>query len=49
MLVKTAAVKKAVARATEASAKLEGREVPDGHIRSAAVTRYIAELQPPKR
>jgi len=49
VVVKRAAVKKAAARATKASAKLEGREVPAGHVRSAAVTRYIAKQQPPKR
>lgn len=49
VVVKRAAVKTAVARATKASAKLEGREVPAGHMRSAAVTRYIAKQQPPKR
>lgn len=47
--VKHAAVKQAVARATKASAKLEGREVPAGHMRSAAVSRYIAKQQPPQR
>lgn len=49
VVVKHAAVKKSVARATKASAKLEGREVPVGHQRSAAVTRYIAKHQPPPR
>lgn len=49
VVVKHAAVKKAVAQATKASAKLEGREVPVGHKRSAAVTRYIANQQPPQR
>lgn len=30
------------ARSTKASAKLENREVPPGHVRSAAVEQYIA-------
>ena len=42
---KKAAVKKAVARATKASAKLENREVPAGYVRPAAVARYIASRQ----
>lgn len=49
VVVNSAAVKKSVARNTKASAKLEGREVPVAHRRSAAVTRYIAEQQLPKR
>jgi flavin-binding protein dodecin len=36
------AIKAAGARATKASAKLENREVPPGHVRSAAVEQYIA-------
>ncbi|VBA39305.1 hypothetical protein LAUMK13_02531 [Mycobacterium innocens] len=44
-----AAVKKAVARATKASAKLENREVPAGYVRPAAIARYIASRQSPKR
>jgi len=36
------AIKAAGARATKASAKLENREVPAGHVRSAAVQEYIA-------
>jgi len=44
-----AAVKKAGMRATKASAKLEGRVVPAGHRRSAAVKAYLAKQQPPKR
>lgn len=35
------AVKKAGLRSTRASAKLENREVPVGHVRSEAVQRYI--------
>lgn len=49
VVVSMAAVKKAGERATKASAKLEGRVVPADHRRSAAVERYIARQQPPKR
>jgi hypothetical protein len=50
VVVTKAAVKKAGARATKASAKLEGRVVAAaGHKRSARVTAYIAKQQPPKR
>jgi hypothetical protein len=49
VVVKKAAVKKAVIEATKASAKLENREVPAGYVRPAAVARYIATRQPPKR
>lgn len=49
VVVKEVAVKKAVARATKASAKLENREVPAGYVRPAAVARYIASRQTPKR
>lgn len=38
-------VKKAAGRATRASAKLENREVPAGHVRSAGVKRILAERQ----
>ncbi len=48
VVVSRAAVKKAGVRATKASAKLEGRAVPAGHIRSANVTAYIAKQQLPK-
>ena len=48
-VVSKAAVKKAGARATKAAAKLEGRVVPAGHRRSAAVKAYLAKQQPPKR
>lgn len=41
-----AAVKKAGMRSTRASAKLEGRVVPAGHRRSAAVAAYLAKQQP---
>lgn len=49
VVVSKAAVKKAGRRATKASAKLEGRVVPAGHRRSAAVKAYLARQQPPKR
>lgn len=38
-------VKKVAARATKASAKLENREVPAGHVRSVGVKRILAERQ----
>lgn len=41
-VVTDAALKAAVRRNTEASARLEGREVPEEHVRSAAVERYLA-------
>jgi hypothetical protein len=49
VVVSTAAVKKAGTRATKASAKLEGRVVPAGYIRSATVSAYLAKQQLPKR
>lgn len=49
VVVSKAAVRRAGARATKASAKLEGRVVPAGHKRSAAVAAYIAKRQLPKR
>jgi hypothetical protein len=49
VVVSQAAVKKAGVRATKASAKLEGRVVPAGYVRSAAVRAYIAKPQLPKR
>jgi hypothetical protein len=49
VVVSQAAVRRAGARATKASAKLEGRIVPAGHRRSAAATAYLAKQQPPKR
>lgn len=49
VVVSKAAVKKSGVRATKASAKLEGRVVPAGYRRSAAVRAYIAKQQPPKR
>ena len=38
-------IERAVHRATKASAKLENREVPVGHVRSAGVQRILAERQ----
>lgn len=49
VVVSRAGVKTAGMRATKASAKLEGRVVPAGHRRSAAVKAYLAKQQPPKR
>lgn len=46
VVVAKAAVKKAGMQATRASAKLEGRVVPAGHRRSAAVQAYLAKQQP---
>jgi hypothetical protein len=46
VVVSKAAVKKAGVRSTKASAKLEGRVVPSGHRRSAAVKAYLAKQQP---
>lgn len=48
VVVSQEAVKKAAVRATKASAKLEGREVPADHRRSAAVEAYLAKHQSPK-
>jgi hypothetical protein len=41
--VRSDAITAMVVRSTKASARLESREVPAGHIRSHAVERYIAE------
>lgn len=49
VVVSKAAVKRSSARAVKASAKLEGRVVPSGHQRSAAVKAYLAKQQPPQR
>lgn len=38
-------IKKAAARATAASMKLEGREVPVGHVRSDGVRTLLDERQ----
>lgn len=40
--VTPAAIRAAARKNTKASARLEGREVPAGFVRSAAVERYIA-------
>jgi antitoxin VapB len=42
--VSDAALKAAGRRNTKASARLEGRELPADHVRSAAVERYLAML-----
>lgn len=42
-------IKKVAARATKASAKLENRQVPAGHVRSAGVQRLLSERQGRKR
>lgn len=49
VVVSPAAVKSAGVRATKASAKLEGRAIPDEHQRSAAVEAYLARQQVAKR
>lgn len=49
VVVSKAAVKRSGLLAVKASAKLEGRVVPAGHKRSAAVKAYLAKQQPPKR
>ncbi len=41
--VTPAAIQAAARKNTKASARLEGREVPAGFVRSPAVERYIAE------
>ena len=41
VVVSTEALKRAIARSTKASAKLEGRELPVGFVRPAAVQRWI--------
>jgi len=46
VVVSKAAVKKAGMRSTRASAKLEGRVVPAGHHRSAAMQAYLTKQQP---
>jgi len=42
--VSDSAIKRMIARNTKASARLEGREVPDGHTRSQAVQDYLDAL-----
>lgn len=46
VVVSKAAIKAAGIRATKASATLEGRVVPAGHRRSAAVSAYLAKQRP---
>ena len=41
--VSPAALRAMAVKNTKASARLEGREVPEGHVRSQAVEQYIAE------
>jgi hypothetical protein len=43
VVVSKAAVKRSGIRAVKASSKLEGRVVPAGHKRSAAVKAYLAK------
>ncbi|WP_169514173.1 hypothetical protein [Agrococcus lahaulensis] len=42
-VVNKAAVRRAVARSTKASAQLERRTVPPTHVRSPSVARFLAE------
>ncbi|MCF6390617.1 hypothetical protein L2K20_26920 [Mycobacterium sp. MBM] len=49
VVVSKAAIKAAGVRATRASAKLEGRVVPEGHRRSAAVKAYLASIAAGRR
>lgn len=42
--VSDSAIKRMIARNTKASARLEGRELPDGHTRSQAVQDYLDAL-----
>lgn len=44
-IIQQVVVKKVAARATEASVKLENRQVPAGHVRSAGVQRLLTERQ----
>lgn len=42
----TAAVRRGfVVRSTKASARLEGRDVPAGHVRSAKVQEFVSSLR----
>ena len=43
--VSDSAIKDMIARNTRASARLEGRELPDGHTRSQAVQDYLDGLE----
>jgi hypothetical protein len=42
-MVNKEAVKRSAIRSTKASAKLEGRTVPAGYVRSERVERFLAE------
>jgi len=44
-VVKKDTVKRAAARSTKASAKLENREVPPGFVRSSSVKRFLVARQ----
>lgn len=48
-VVTDAALKAAGRRSTRASARLEGREVPEGHVRSAAAEEYLADIAAQRR
>jgi antitoxin VapB len=43
------AIRALASKNTRASARLEGREVPEDHVRSPAVERYIAEQTAKRR
>jgi hypothetical protein len=49
VVVSKAAITAWDARSTKASAKLEGREVPADHTRSAALAAYLAGQERPER
>lgn len=42
-VVNREALKRSVARSAEASARIEGRVVPKGYVRSERVERFLAE------
>lgn len=48
-VVTDAALKAAGRRNTRASARLEGREVPEEHVRSAAAEKYLADIAAQRR
>lgn len=48
VVVSESAVKQAGERNTKASAKLEGKVVPPGHNRSAAVKAFLAKQRQPE-
>ena len=41
-VAETAVVRRAAARATKASAKLENRQIPSSYVRTAAAKRFLA-------